>query len=421
MIALCVLNGITQKPIPLAYALSGVCAVIAGILLFNDLRLSAKLQVSVLFGLGAVLLLYAHQRGIPISLVDAVSRNTFLLTMIMSVGFLKLLLDIDTSNKPLPRGRLAYLNTLLSLGFFGSVINISAPIMICDRLEEEQPVDLFTASASTRVFCLCSSWSPYFGGAAFVLTYVSGVHLSEVMATGLPLLLIGIAMVFGFSLIARPQRVQNFAGYPMSVSKLWVPIVLTLCVLAAQAVLPNLSILIVIALSSLLLTIMALINRLGGIAGAKVLAEHIATGLPRGSNELLLFLAAGVLATGLTAYVATTDYQLTLTRYTWQTASILLAGMIGVAALGIHPIILISALTPLLLPIGPDPELLAITYLFAWALGTAASPLSGTHMIFQGRYGIPAWKGALNNWPFVAVMYAVAVALLRWHVTVFQV
>ena len=405
----------------MAFALSGVCAVIAGCLLFNDLRLSVKIQVSVLLVLGTLLMLYARSHGISFSLVEAVSRNTFLLTMIMSVGFLKLLLDTESTETALPRGRRAFFNTLLSLGFFGSVINISAPIMICDRLAKEQPVDRFTAGASIQIFCLCSSWSPYFGGAAFVLTYVPGVRLMEVMATGLPLLLIAIAVVFITSIIANRERVAKFAGYPMSVSKLWVPTVLTICVLIAQAILPSLSILTVIALSSLILTLVALIIRLGASRGSKALSEHVTAGLPRGSNELLLFLAAGVLATGLTAFVATTDYQLALTQYTWQAASALLAGMIVMAALGIHPIILISALTPIILAIDPDPDLLAVTYLFAWALGTAASPLSGTNLIFQGRYGIPAWKSALHNWPYVAVMYTVAVGLMCLHAMVFDV
>ena len=134
-----------------------------------------------------------------------------------------------------------------------------------------------------------------------------------------------------------------------------------------------------------------------------------------------MFLSAGVFATGLTAFVESIHFQLSLPSYTLQAACLTLASMIAIAAVGIHPVIQISALTPLLLPINPDPELLAITYLFAWALGTCASPLAGTHLIIQGRYGIPAWKGAVQNWPFVAIMYFVGIGLMALHTMHFDV
>jgi hypothetical protein len=95
--------------------------------------------------------------------------------------------------------------------------------------------------------------------------------------------------------------------------------------------------------------------------------------------------------------------------------------MILTAAAGIHPVIQISVITPLLLPIDPDPELLAMTYLFAWALGNAASPLSGTHLMLQGRYNIPAWRLAVQNWPYVIPMYFVAIGLLALQTLVKQV
>ena len=99
----------------------------AGALVYVDLRGGARIQVSLLFIIGSMLLLYANGQNTSFSVVDAISRNTLLLTMIMSVGFLRLLLDVNPNRDALPRGRKAFLNTLLSIGVFGSVINISAP------------------------------------------------------------------------------------------------------------------------------------------------------------------------------------------------------------------------------------------------------------------------------------------------------
>ena len=62
----------------------------------------------------------------------------------------------------------------------------------------------------------------------------------------------------------------------------------------------------------------------------------------------------------------------------------------------------------MILGLDPNPELLAATFLFGWHLGTCASPLSGTNLVFQGRYDIPSWKMALWNWPYALTMLAVA-------------
>jgi hypothetical protein len=87
--------------------------------------------------------------------------------------------------------------------------------------------------------------------------------------------------------------------------------------------------------------------------------------------------------------------------------------MVLISILGVHPIISIAVFTPLLAPLTPDPQLLAVTYVFAWSLGTCAGPLSGVNLIFQGRYGIPALQLARRNWPFVAMMTLAGLALLH--------
>ena len=130
-------------------------------------------------------------------------------------------------------------------------------------------------------------------------------------------------------------------------------------------------------------------------------------------GELLLFLGAGVLAVGLSAVVETGVLKLPVSDFTPTVASILLFGVVLMSALGLHPVVAVAAMTPLLMPLDPSPLLLAVTYMYCWSLGTCASPLSGTHLIFQGRYGIPSYKAAVWNWPYVGVMFFVGVLLLH--------
>ena len=93
-------------------------------------------------------------------------------------------------------------------------------------------------------------------------------------------------------------------------------------------------------------------------------------------------------------------------------ATMLLAGMVLLSSLGVHAIITIAVATPLITPINPNPQLLALTFVFSWSLGACANPLSGLNLIFQGRYGIPSIKLAMLNWPYVAVMFLVATIFL---------
>ena len=136
-------------------------------------------------------------------------------------------------------------------------------------------------------------------------------------------------------------------------------------------------------------------------------------GLPRMVNELTLFLAAGVLAAGMSAIIDNGVLQTPFTHFDATTSVQLLGFMLFCAIIGIHPVILISSLTPLILTLDPNPNLLAITYLIAWNLGTCSSPLSGTNLVFQGRYNIPSWKAAIWSWPYVIVMYLIAAIWLQ--------
>jgi hypothetical protein len=80
-------------------------------------------------------------------------------------------------------------------------------------------------------------------------------------------------------------------------------------------------------------------------------------------------------------------------------ASLLLLLMVGLSVVGVHPVISIATAHGLLAPLAPDPDLMGMVYLMAWAQGVAISPLSGMHLAMQGRFGIDPrgflrWNGS---------------------------
>ena len=421
MVVITILNGLNLLQLsfnPLWIA--GVSAWCAALLLFADTSRILKIQVSLILLIGIALMVNAIGMSAPIDLDFVISSSTALMTMIAAVGFLRLVVIPDTlQEEELPIGRKAFLQTILGLNISSSVINISAPILISDRIHRKRPLQRFTAQTFTRVFCGVSSWSPFFGAMAVVLTYVNDASLAWIIVAGFPFMLIGIIGVYLEARLRFADEVENFVGYPTHLAALRVPAILIVTVVLISQLLPGTSILVLIAISALLVTSLVLVIR-KGIGGSIVaLRDYVFEGLPRIVNELCLFLAAGVLAAGISALILSGVFENPFDRFDSVSAAEVLAIMLLCAFCGIHPIIMISSFTPMILTLNPDPNLLAATFLFAWHLGTCSNPLSGTNLVFQGRYGIPGWKIAFWNWPYAIVMLIIGALWLQTLAQIF--
>jgi hypothetical protein len=394
---------------------SGLFAWLAAALLVCRVSAAQLLQIGALLLIGLVALASAVYMGSDLPWLRLLDSNTGLLSMIGAVSFLKLVaMQEDTSVTALPRGPGAFQRTVLAVVVLGSFINISAPILIGERIAQKKGLSAFAAQSITRAFSGCPAWSPFFGGMAVVLTYISETNLLFVMMVGLPFAVAGSLIILLEARIRYRNQLSDFAGYPLTISNLRVPVVLAICVGLGYLFLPQVPILIVIAVAALMVCLLMLFVSHGSTQAGRRFGSHIVHGLPGMVGELLLFLAAGVLAVGLRALVAAAQLSMPFSGSFGATAAgILLAAMVIISILGAHPIITIAVVTPLLTPINPDPQLLAVTYLLGWSLGTCAGPLSGTHLVMQGRFGIPSVKGAVRNWPFVAVMYLVALIFLK--------
>lgn len=392
---------------------AGLAAWIGAALLAHRASRGQVVQIGTIVALGLAAIAFALSHGASPPWPRLLDANAGLLTMIASVSFLRLVaLPGDMPAAAIRHGPAAFRRTMAGVQIFGTFINISAPILIGDHLARGRRLSAFEAQCLTRTFSGCPAWSPFFGGMAVVLTLVNGMHMPFVMAVGLPFAVIGYLYVVTMAQWRNRDEVARFEGYPITVSALWVPALLAAMVGVGYAALPGVSILIIIATSALAVTAFVLWMREGAAGARRRVLDHVQHGLPAMSGELFLFLAAGVLAVGLRTAISAAGFSLPLHAFGPAEAAALLVAMIVVSALGAHPIIFIVVVNPLLLPLAPAPDLLAVTYLFGWSLGTCASPLSGTHLLFQGRYGIPSLQGAMRNWPFVAVMAGVGIALL---------
>jgi len=141
--------------------LSGLTAFAAALLLVPDVDYRQQRTVTALLVLGLALIWYASRQGAEFQIADVLTKNTALLMMILSVSALKLV-TLPSGAAPtgeLPKGPKAFRNTLISVALFGSVINISAPLVIADRLHAARAVDFFTARSVIRkiiIITICS-------------------------------------------------------------------------------------------------------------------------------------------------------------------------------------------------------------------------------------------------------------------------
>jgi hypothetical protein len=397
--------------VPVVFA--GIAFWAAGFLLARRVIGLQRIQTLVMLLVGGTGLLYAWSSGGQVQLEKALAGNQALLAMLAGVSFLRLVSvpKIDAAEAD-PRGAAALRRTLLGVHLFGSVINLSAVMILGDRQSRGRAMTALQAVVLSRGFALAAHWSPFFAAMGIALSNSPGAQLLVLSSVGLPVALLGLS-VSAWQL-SRWQAVRDFVGYPMHFGALWIPALLASLVLLMHQLSPVTSVLTLISSLSVLLTLGTLLVRDISRAPAR-LSAHVQEGLPRMSGELLLFLAAGVLAAGIGSLVRSTDWTLDLIHFGATEASLLLLLMVGLSVVGVHPVISIATAHGLLAPLAPDPNLIGITFLMAWAQGVSISPLSGMHLGMQGRFGIDP-RGFLRwNGSYTLFMLALDTGVLHLY------
>lgn len=414
MIALAIAHGL----LPAVPAwLSGLAGWSAAVLLWPALGGPQRKQAIILTGIGLLTALASLWYGSRFPWSQMFSQNHALLSMITAVSFIRLVaIPAAGVADALPSGPRAFRHTLFGLHAFGAVINISAMIIIGDRLTRDRGLDRITTTVLSRGFSTCAFWSPFFAAMATVLTYSPHAQLLQLMLVGIPLALCGMFYTIAEWSLRRGPELATFGGYPIRLDSLLVPGLLGAGVLSLHFALPGASILILIASLSLVITMMMLILRTGPVAATRRFAEHIGTQLPSMRNELFLFLGAGVLATGLDTLLPSLNLWLPFSAFTAATAWLTLVFLVALAVAGIHPIIMVSTVAIVVAPLHPDPSMLAMVFLMSWAIGVTVSPLSGQNVLLASRYNVNLLHLMRWNSGYSLFMLALCAGALQLYV-----
>jgi hypothetical protein len=416
--------------------LPGAVAWAAAIPLWHRLGQRQRLMVVVMGVLGAAGMAWGAMHGQSGLLARALTMNTMIIAMLVGVAFLPLVSVRETHGAadgepaPLRRGRLALLRTIVGVHLFGGVINLTAALIAADRLRRPQgpgvpvpdypvpPEGTLTrqqAMALGTAFSTCAFWSPFLGAMAVALTVAKGSSLFTLVLMGLPLGVVATLVLWAWLSTARFDHARDFEGYPVDVGGLCIPFALAIGVFAIHEWKPAWSIQPVIAILAIAITGVALAAKQGASAASARLQRHVPTRLPGLAGELWIFMAAGLLASGLSALLTAFDIGTPFTRFGGLEASIVLVICTLVAWAGLHTIVSIPLVGVWLAPLSPEPDLLALAFLCSWAIGLPACATSGTVLTMQARYGIPIGTYIRWNLPYLVTMLGVSIVALNLY------
>lgn len=393
---------------------SGLAGWLAALFLFRRLPRTMVYQVCGMLAVGIACIAWVITNHLPLEFTKVFSTNIHVIALIGSVTFLRLITQPGPQvSDTLPKGKKALAKTIWGLHLFASVINLSAIMIFGNRMERAGRINRLQTILFSRAFCSGCYWSPFYVSIATALVYAPGSNFITLMLAGLPIALVGLSITTWQLL--RDEESNETHGYPIRLEALLIPSVLSISIIVLNQSFPGFPILTLITILSFLLTVIVLVFRNAATSGSLV-ASHVSDGLPDMYKELTLFLAAGVMSTGISAVLIGSDISLAIAGVSPGIGGgfILVAMLFSV--IGVHPIITISILGSLLSNTLYNANLLGICMMMTWGNGIVISPFSGVNLSIQGRFGASSFMIMRWNTGYALIMLAVCItALYIYH------
>jgi hypothetical protein len=389
-------------PVPALFPATVLLAWLVPVLNWPDLGSSARKQALFLALTGIAGLIFGAWNGVVLPWRDMLAMNIPLLAMFVAVSFLALATP-DAEGADLPRGRWAALTTGAGIHLLGAVINISALFIFGDRMSRNRPLSREQASLLARSFTAAAWWSPFFMATGVAFTYAPDMVWARTLVPGI--VMSSLAIVISALETGVFSR-KRFEGYPMGVESLTMPLFLAVMVLAVHYWQPQLKVLAIICLLAPLGTLLFMRSR----PRRPALVKFVNTSISSVSSAFALFLTAGIFSSGIKAVIRSCPDIFTLgsASLTPSLFTLLLGGMVAVGIAGVHPVVSVSVLSPLLLPMYPDHSQLAFLYLSSWGISTGCGPLSGVGLTLVGRFHIPPRAIIAGNLFYALGMWLIA-------------
>lgn len=370
-----------------------------------------KKILNIFLSLSLILFIICHIYNFHIDFYKIFTINQYLLTLLISVGFLRLI-AIPKKNelKELPKGKKSFVKTYLGVHLFGSVINLSALILVADKMYKKAKLTNTQIVLLTRAFASDAYWSPLFVAFAAASTYAPKLITSIIIVNGLFLAFMGFIFTYHEISTNKSLKIEEFRGYPISLNALYLPFFLAFLVLIINHYYPNIQVIVLISLLSFLLTFTTLPIKNGLRNSFSKIKNHIFEELSNMKNEISLFLVAGMFGVLASSILIGLNLDLPFEKFDWIVASILLVIFIALAFIGVHPIITIAIIGDFFA--NENHTLLAATFLMAWSTTVSTSPFSGLNLTISARYNFSGKEILKLNILYVIKLYFICVISL---------
>ncbi len=387
--------------VPAAQTASTILAWMVPILMWRKLGKTASQQAVCLIFIGLSCLMFSASRGVFLGWELIFSANLPPLAMFVAVAFLTLT-NPACEDPELPKGTKAIVTTAIGTHLLGAVINLSVLFIFGDRLQRRGVLSREQLIILPRSFCAAAWWSPFFIATGVTLTYAPGMQWLETLVPGA--IMSVIAILYSF-IEVRFFRKTSFSGYPIRIESLFVPVILAASVICLHHFKPDISIIRIICLLS---PVGALIF-MKGRPRMSTFKHFVGSKLTSVNSQFALFLAAGVFSTGIKSLtlVYPTLFSFSGATFTPLIFTLVLGAMIAVGTIGVHPLMSIAIVSPLLIPLSPDNSQLGFLFLSSWAISTGSSPLSGVGLALTSRYHASPREIVQNNWHYAIAMWAI--------------
>lgn len=369
---------------------------------WNRLSAASRNQGYFLLIVGISALVFSAWHGVFLGWGKILTQNLQLLPMFIAVSFLALT-NPAVEDDSLPKGKQAMVTTAVGTNLLGAVINLSILFVFGDRLQRNNTLTSAQTIVLARSFCAAAWWSPFFIAAGVALTYAPDMQYYRTLLPGL--VMCGIAICYSIGEVVFIRR-SEFTGYPVRKESLAVPLLLAVAVIIGHHFFPDVSMILLICLISPPAAILLMRNR----PRVANLHDFISNRIISTVSQFVLFLAAGVFSVGITSVIHVYPEIFTFAGQTFShwLFALVSAVLIGLGLIGVHPLVGISIVSPLLLPLHPDHSRLGFLFLTSWAISTGSSPLSGVGLVLTGRYHVSPRSILLNNVHYVVAMWLIA-------------
>ncbi len=386
---------------------------LSALLLISGATREQKKISTVLLLIGIAGWFWAWSLGLSLDWQKALSMNQSLITLFIGVHFLRLVALPDSHEEEnLPRGERAFLTTFLGVHILGAVINLSSVIFVGDRISRNGKLTKEQVILLIRSLASAAFWSPFFAGFGAAMVFAEDASLAILLSTGVFSAFIALGISFIEFKKEAAEDINKFAGFPIHFDAFRIPLLLAAFVLLAHQLTPDFKVTLLVAMLSCVLTLVILFTRKGASGAIRGFSGHITKELPGMRGELMLYLSAGLLGSGLSALIGGLSITLPISQLTGVSSAAVLGCMLFASRLGIHPVISIAVVGGWFLPLNPDHTLLATMFLFSWGIGVCVNPFSGINLMMLGRYQTAGRDIVRWNNLYALKLYAIASTVL---------